>query len=377
MQKLRQHDEDGGRTRVAAPCQIAPPALARNAELGLVQQLVDNRDEALRRVVAEKVVYAAFGNPALVGKGCIFVNADIEQVRQQANVLAQCQSACGLGITPGGEVQMACATIGRQAQLHAHGIVAGKAALVRPLELEAQSVGLGQGLGAAQQHGARTVGQHPAQKVGVKVGVIALCCKARTLEKARRHFAGHRQGQRMGAAFHGHGSGLHGAHTGGADPVHGQRFHGRGGHLALNHAGKAGHQRITPRRAAGQKADITELLASQSQGLLDRSGCHAGVAEHRLAFAIDGVVAGLNAVLGQDAALDALGDAVQRCDKRIHASIVHWGAGQKHAGRLQIDVGIGNRHRSSTGFYFTASVGICGLVLAAGQTRPNTNTRPI
>ena len=108
------------------------------------------------------MVYAAFGHPALVGQGCIFVNADIEQMRQQANVLAQCQSACGLGIAPGGEVQMTCATIGCQAQLHAHGVVAGKAALVRPLELEAQSVGLGQGLGTAQQHGARAVGQHPA-----------------------------------------------------------------------------------------------------------------------------------------------------------------------------------------------------------------------
>jgi hypothetical protein len=86
----------------------------------------------------------------------------------------------------------------------------------------------------------------------------------------------------------------------------------------------------------------------------------SGVAEHGLAFAINGVVAGLDAVLGQDAALDALGDAVQRCDKRIHASVVHRGARQKHAGRLQIDVGIGNRHRSSTGFYFTASGGICG-----------------
>ena len=181
----------------------------------------------------------------------------------------------------------------------------------------------------------------------------------------------------MGAAFHGHGCGLHGTHTGGANSMHGQRFHGRGGHLALNHAGKAGHQRIASRGAAGQKADVGELFASQGQGLLDRAGRHAGVAEDRLAFTINGVVAGLDAVLGQDAALDALGDAVQRCDKRIHASIVHWGTRQKHAGRLQIDVGIGNRHRSSTGFYFTASGGICGSVLAAGQTRPNTNTRPI
>jgi hypothetical protein len=133
----------------------------------------------------------------------------------------------------------------------------------------------------------------------------------------------------------------------------------------------------SPPRSRWTESRYRRAFCQPGPGLLDRAGRHAGVAEHRLAFAINGVVAGLDAVLGQDAALDALGDAVQRCDKRIHASVVHRGTRQKHAGRLQIDLGIGNRHRSSTGFYFTASGGICGSVLAAGQTRPNTNTRPI
>ena len=89
---------------------------------------------------------------------------------------------------------------------------------------EAQSLGLvsrltepGQALGALaprpvgqgaalQPHGAGTVGEHPAQKVGVEIGVIALGRKARALEQARGHFAGHGQGQIMCAAFHRHGS---------------------------------------------------------------------------------------------------------------------------------------------------------------------------
>ena len=142
----------------------------------------------------------------------------------------------------------------------------------------------------------------------------------------------------MRAAFHRHGGGLHGAHAGGADAVHRKRFHRRRGHLALNHAGKAGHQRITARRAAGQITHIGQRLARQRQRVLNGVLRHLRVAEDGLAFAINRVVAVLDAVFGQDAALDALGDAVQRRDICIHPSVVHGSAGQKHASGLQIDV---------------------------------------
>ena len=142
---------------------------------------------------------------------------------------------------------MAFAAVCRQAQLHADRVVARKAALVRPLQFKAQTIGLWQGLGATQQNGACAVRQHPAQEMRVKVCVIALRGKARALEETRGHFTGHGQGQIMRAAFHRHGGGLHGAHAGSADTVHRKRFHRRRGHLTLNHAGKAGHQGVTTR----------------------------------------------------------------------------------------------------------------------------------
>ena len=141
------------------------------------------------------MVNTALGHPAFVGEVGVFVNADVKQVRQQANVLAQRQRTGCLGIAPGGEVQVAFAAICRQAQLHADGVVSGKTALVRPLELEAQAIGLRQGLGSAQQHRTCAIRQHPAQKVGVKVGVVILRGEARALEQARWHLAGHRQRQ--------------------------------------------------------------------------------------------------------------------------------------------------------------------------------------
>ena len=48
---------------------------------------------------------------------------------------------------------MAFAAVSRQAQLHADRVVARKAALVRPLQFQAQAIRLRQGLGSAQQHG--------------------------------------------------------------------------------------------------------------------------------------------------------------------------------------------------------------------------------
>ena len=56
FQELGQHDENGRRAGVAAPRQIAEPALARNSQTGLVQQVGHHRNEFLGRVMAQEMV---------------------------------------------------------------------------------------------------------------------------------------------------------------------------------------------------------------------------------------------------------------------------------------------------------------------------------
>ncbi|MNN70606.1 hypothetical protein D3C81_1864740 [compost metagenome] len=66
--------------------------------------------------------------------------------------------------------------------------------------------------------------------------------------------------------------------------------------------------------------------------------------EHGGAFRVDGVVAVHDAVLGQDAALDAAGHPVQRRDVAVHGVVGHGLARHEVAGALQIDTIERDRH---------------------------------
>ena len=127
----------------------------------------------------------------------VLVNADIKQVRQQADVLAQEQGAVVLRILPTLVIQVRAAAVGLQAQLHAHRIVAREAALV--YETQLQSRGCLIARLRAEQHRAGAIGQHPAQEVRIEVGVVAAARVTRALEQARGHLRRDHQRVQMGA----------------------------------------------------------------------------------------------------------------------------------------------------------------------------------
>ena len=82
-------------------------------QTGLIQQVLDHGNEFFRGVVAQKVADAGGVDPLVPYQLDVFVNADIEQVRQQPDVLAQGEGAIGFGIGPGRIVKMATLAIGR------------------------------------------------------------------------------------------------------------------------------------------------------------------------------------------------------------------------------------------------------------------------
>ena len=127
------------------------------------------------------------------------------------------------------------------------------------------------------------------------------------------------------------------ADAGGADAVHRQGFHRMRGHLALDHVGEARHQRIAARRAAGQHRHVGQLGFVAPKAVADGVGGELRVAEHGFAFRADRVMALLDAVLGQDALLDAPRDAVQRRDVAVHIVIGHGLARHEIAGAFQVD----------------------------------------
>ncbi|MNK60932.1 hypothetical protein D3C87_800820 [compost metagenome] len=224
-----------------------------------------------------------------------------------------------------------------EAELHAHRIVAREGALVHPLQLQAQPRLAGQrGRAVGQQQRARAIGQHPAQEVRVEVGLVAARGKARALEQARRHFAGHRQRRTVRAQLDALRRRLDRRHAGRADAVHRMRFHRLRRQLALDHVGETGHQRVAARGAAGQQRHARQLGAAALQAVADRAGrqLRVGVACH--AFFVDRVVPREDAVLGQDAALDALRHAVERRDVRVHAVVGNRLAGHEIAGAFEV-----------------------------------------
>ena len=154
--------------------------------------------------MAQEMVNLVRIYPAIAHQLGVFVDADVEQVRQQPDILAQRQRAVGLGVGPGRVVQVPALAVGRQAQLHADRIVARERALVHPLELQAHAArdARQRAAGVAQQQRAGAVGQHPAQEVRIEIGIIVARGEARTLEQARGQLAGHGQGAGVPTQFH-------------------------------------------------------------------------------------------------------------------------------------------------------------------------------
>ena len=278
--------------------------------------------------------------PALAHQPRVLVDADVEQVRQQPDVLPQRQRARGLGLGPGGEVEVPARAVLGQAQLHAHRVVAREGALVDPLQAQAHAgcAGAGQRRRAVrQQQRPGAIGQHPAQEVRVEIAVVAAGREARALEEARGHLARHRQRRAVRPHLHALRRRLDRRHAGRADAVHRQRLHRRRRELALDHVGEARHQRIAARGAAGQQRDARELGRALLEAVADGARRQLGVAVHRAAFGVDRVVALADAVLGQDAPLDALRHPVERRDVGIHAFVGHRFAGHEVAGAFEVD----------------------------------------
>lgn len=90
--------------------------------------------------MAQEMADLARIDPAVMHQLGVFVDADIEQVRQQADILAQQQRAGRLGLGPRAIVQMRLPA-GGLSQLHAHRIVARERALVYPFEAQPHAVG--------------------------------------------------------------------------------------------------------------------------------------------------------------------------------------------------------------------------------------------
>ncbi|MNX67037.1 hypothetical protein D3C86_981440 [compost metagenome] len=289
--------------------------------------------------MAQEMVDLVRIQPAVAHQLGVLVNADVEQMRQQADILAQRQRAIGLGLVPGRVIQMALLAVSGQAQLHAHGVVTRERALMHPFQFQPNALRCPRQRTArvAQQQGARAIRQHPAQEVRVKVRVIATRREARTLEQARRQFAGHGQGAGVSTHLHALRGHLDRRHARRANPMHRQRFHRLRGKLALDHVRKARHQRVAARRAAGQQGHGGQVAVIAPQAVADGVGRQLRVRVDRLAFRVDGVVALLDAILGKDAALDAAGHSVQRRNVAIHGVVGHGFARHEITGAFQVD----------------------------------------
>jgi hypothetical protein len=150
-QEFGQHHQDRGRPCIAAPRQVAPPALACDHQAGFVHQVLDHRNEFFRRVVAQEMVDARGIEPPLLHQPRVFMDADVEQVRQQPDVLPQRERAGRLGLAPGGEVEMAALPVFGEAELHAHRVVAREGPLVDPLEAQPHAGSRGRPAAIAEQ----------------------------------------------------------------------------------------------------------------------------------------------------------------------------------------------------------------------------------
>ena len=140
VEEFGQHDVNRRRAGIATGGQIAEPAFARDGEVGLGEQVFDHRHEALRGIVTEEVVNFFRGDPAFAHQLDVFVDGNVEQMRQQADVLANGQRPCSLGFRRRRKVEEGGFAIFAQAQLHADRVVAGETFLVYPFELEAQAI---------------------------------------------------------------------------------------------------------------------------------------------------------------------------------------------------------------------------------------------
>ena len=344
-QEVGQHHEQAGRAGVASRGQVVPPARGLYGQLGLAHQVVHHRPETLGRVVAQEVVHAPRVHQAGAHQAGVLVDRDVEQVGQQPDVLPQRERAVGLGGAAAVVVEIAALSVGVEAQLHAHRVVARERLQVHPLQAQPRLCRV-ERVAPRQQQRAGAVGQHPAQEVGVEVGLVAARREAGGLEHARRQVAAHRQRAPCVAVLHLAGGERQRAQAGGAHADAGVGVHGRRAQLALHHVGEARHDRVAAAGAAGQQVHRVEAAAGVGQRRAHRGGGHLRVAFERAAIRPDRVVAARDAVLGEDALLDAARRAVDRRHVGVHAVVVDRLARQVKTGAGDEDVVVEGGHAS-------------------------------
>ena len=199
----------------------------------------------------------------------------------------------------------------------------------------------------AEQSRTRAIGQHPAQEMRIKVCLIFLRCKPRTTEQARRHFTGYGHAMTMRSKLNTLGHRLQSRDTRSANPVYGMHFQRGSRQFTLNRVGKTGHQQIPTRRAAGQQTDIAHVQTRLLQATADGIGGHGRIAPARTAIFTNGVVALLNAVLGQNALLDTPRNTIQGGNKVIHGGVIDRLTGHEPLGLMDNNVLKGHGHRNT------------------------------
>src|SRR5271166_2055004 len=86
-EKPIEHDHDGGATGVASRVQVWKPLLIRHRRSAPLQHLIDPTSKVMRRVVTQQVVDSAEVEHALGDQPQSTVDAELDHVFQQPNVL--------------------------------------------------------------------------------------------------------------------------------------------------------------------------------------------------------------------------------------------------------------------------------------------------
>jgi hypothetical protein len=97
-QEIVEHREDRRRTEIAAETQVAVPALLRDIQLRQFQALAHDGCEALGGVMTQEMIDLRRIDRAGLRQLDVFVRGDVEQLRQQADVLAQQHRAGRVGL---------------------------------------------------------------------------------------------------------------------------------------------------------------------------------------------------------------------------------------------------------------------------------------
>jgi hypothetical protein len=259
VKQLLQHQIDRGTAGVATGVEVGKPALLGDHAVGFFQQFHNLTAEKVGGVVAQQPVDIVWVDPSPLNQPQPAFHPQLDHLVQQANILPEVQSARrtlasdGIGVvhpTGGGFVRSATG-------IHAEGVGAGVGNQLNPINSQAQPWGLG---AIAHHQRPGPIGEHPAQKFGVKgQGLTGLDggLELGVLKQARGKLRGN--GDRAAFFPSGHlgGSVFKRRHPSTADPLMGGGFEGgQFGEAAVDHAGKARNQQIRPGGGSAEQIDL-------------------------------------------------------------------------------------------------------------------------